>query len=48
MNCSMPPGSTVPSEFRVYWKVVLPLSGPAFAAIGIFTFIYAWEDFCGR
>jgi multiple sugar transport system permease protein len=33
------------SEFKIYWKVVLPLSKPALAATGIFTFIYAWEDF---
>nr|WP_246211297.1 carbohydrate ABC transporter permease [Phytoactinopolyspora alkaliphila] len=32
-------------EFRVFWRVVLPLSGPALAATAIFTFIYAWEDF---
>ncbi len=33
------------SEFRIYWRVVLPLSKPALAATGIFTFMYAWEDF---
>jgi multiple sugar transport system permease protein len=33
------------SEFRIYWQVVLPLTGPALAAVGIFTFIYSWEDF---
>jgi multiple sugar transport system permease protein len=32
-------------EFRVFWRVVLPLCGPALAAMGIFTFTYAWEDF---
>jgi multiple sugar transport system permease protein len=32
-------------EFRVYWRVVLPLCGPALAAMAIFTFTYAWEDF---
>jgi multiple sugar transport system permease protein len=32
-------------EFRVFWKVVLPLCGPALAATAIFTFTYAWEDF---
>jgi multiple sugar transport system permease protein len=32
-------------EFRVFWKVVMPLSGPALAATAIFTFTYAWEDF---
>jgi len=33
------------SEFRIYWQVVLPLTGPALAAVGIFTFVYTWEDF---
>jgi multiple sugar transport system permease protein len=32
-------------EFRVFWKVVIPLCGPALAATAIFTFTYAWEDF---
>jgi multiple sugar transport system permease protein len=32
-------------EFRIYWKVVMPLCGPALAATAIFTFTYAWEDF---
>jgi multiple sugar transport system permease protein len=33
------------SEFRIFWKVVLPLCRPALAAMAIFTFTYAWEDF---
>lgn len=33
------------SEFRIYAQVVLPLSGPALAAMGIFTFTYVWNDF---
>jgi multiple sugar transport system permease protein len=33
------------SDFRIFWQVVLPLTGPALAAVGIFTFIYQWEDF---
>jgi multiple sugar transport system permease protein len=33
------------SEFRIYWQVVLPLCGPALAAVAIFTFIGSWEDF---
>jgi multiple sugar transport system permease protein len=32
-------------EFRVFWKIVIPLCGPALAATAIFTFTYAWEDF---
>ena len=33
------------SEFRIYWKVVMPLCKPALAAMAIFTFTYTWEDF---
>jgi multiple sugar transport system permease protein len=33
------------SEFRIFWRVVIPLCGPVLAATGIFTFTYAWEDF---
>jgi multiple sugar transport system permease protein len=33
------------SEFRIFWKVVLPLCRPALAAMAIFTFTYTWEDF---
>jgi multiple sugar transport system permease protein len=33
------------SEFRIFLRIVLPLSGPALAATGIFTFTAAWEDF---
>ncbi|HEV3486724.1 MAG TPA: carbohydrate ABC transporter permease, partial [Vicinamibacterales bacterium] len=29
------------SEFRIYWRVILPLVRPALAANGIFTFLYA-------
>jgi multiple sugar transport system permease protein len=33
------------SEFRIFWKIVMPLCRPALAAMFIFTFTYAWEDF---
>ena len=33
------------NEFRIFWKVVLPLCTPALAANAIFTFQAAWEDF---
>jgi len=33
------------SRFAVYWKIILPLSLPAFATLGIFVFINAWNDF---
>jgi multiple sugar transport system permease protein len=32
------------SRLQVYWKIVLPLARPAMAALGIITFIYAWND----
>ena len=33
------------SEFFLFWKVALPLSGPALATIGILTFLASWNDF---
>ena len=50
---------TIPSElddaakidgcgpFRIYWKIILPLSLPALATAAIFTFIFTWDDFFG-
>ncbi len=35
------------SELRIWWSIVMPLSKPALAAIAIFTFQGAWEDFMG-
>ncbi len=32
-------------EFRIYWKVVLPLSKAALATAGAFTFFAVWTDF---
>jgi multiple sugar transport system permease protein len=32
-------------EFRIYAQIVLPLSRPALAAVGIFTFTFFWDDF---
>lgn len=33
------------SEFGIYWKIILPLSGPALATLAIFHFMYNWNDF---
>lgn len=33
------------SEFRIYWRVVLPLTGPALAVLAIFSVIWRWNDF---
>ncbi len=35
------------TELRTWWSVVAPLTKPALAAIAIFTFQGAWEDFMG-
>lgn len=35
------------SEFGIYRKIVLPLSGPSIAALGIITFTNTWNDFMG-
>lgn len=32
-------------RFSIYWKIILPLSLPALATLGIFVFINAWNDF---
>ena len=33
--------------WRIYWKIILPLSVPALATAAIFTFIFTWDDFFG-
>ncbi len=33
------------SFFRVYWSIILPLTKPALATLGIFTFLTSWNDF---
>jgi multiple sugar transport system permease protein len=32
-------------EFRIYWQIILPLSGPALATLFVFHFMYNWNDF---
>ncbi|NOU85027.1 ABC transporter permease subunit [Paenibacillus sp. LMG 31460] len=32
------------SEFRLFWNLTLPLSGPVLATVSIFTFIWSWND----
>lgn len=34
-------------EFRVFWSVVLPLTGPALGTLGLITFISSWNNFVG-
>ncbi len=31
--------------FRIYWRIVLPLSLPVLATTAIFSFIWSWDDF---
>ncbi|MGB3338799.1 MAG: carbohydrate ABC transporter permease [Devosia sp.] len=33
------------SPWRIYWKILLPLSTPVLATAAIFTFIWTWDDF---
>ena len=32
-------------HIRIYWQIMLPLAGPALAAVGIFSFVSHWNDF---
>jgi multiple sugar transport system permease protein len=31
-------------EFRIYWQIALPLSLPALATLGVFHYMYNWND----
>jgi len=33
------------SEWKTYWKIILPLAKPGLAALGIFTFMNVWNSF---
>ncbi len=33
------------STWRIYWQIWMPLSKPAIAAVGIFTFVTSWNNF---
>ena len=35
------------TPFDIYWRIVMPLSRPALATLGIFAFIGSWNDFLG-
>jgi multiple sugar transport system permease protein len=34
-------------EFRIFWNIVLPLTGPALGTLGLITFIGSWNNFLG-
>ena len=33
------------SEWRIYWRIILPLATPALAVVGIFSIISRWNEF---
>jgi multiple sugar transport system permease protein len=33
------------NEFRIYWRIIMPLSKPAVATVAVFAFMYNWNDF---
>lgn len=33
------------SRFRIWWSIALPMSVPALATLGIFAFLFSWNDF---
>jgi len=35
------------SRLGIYWRIILPLSKPALATLGIFVFLGSWNDFLG-
>ena len=35
------------SHATIFWRVIMPLSGPALATVGIFNFVGSWRDFMG-
>lgn len=35
------------SELGIYWRVIMPLAGPALATVAVFTALNTWNDFLG-
>lgn len=35
------------SRWDIYWRVIMPLAKPALAAVGVFAFVFFWNDFLG-
>jgi multiple sugar transport system permease protein len=35
------------NHWRIYWRIVMPMSKPALAAVAIFTFQFQWQAFFG-
>jgi multiple sugar transport system permease protein len=34
-------------EFRIFWRIMLPLVRPALIVVAIFSFVWTWQDFFG-
>jgi len=35
------------NHWQIWWRIIMPLTRPALAAVGIFTFTGVWDDFLG-
>ncbi len=35
------------SEWRIFWQIILPLSKPVLMVVGLFSFMFIWNDFMG-
>jgi multiple sugar transport system permease protein len=35
------------SEYRIWWRIMLPLSKPALASLALLTFVTTWNDYMG-
>ena len=35
------------SRWAIFWRIILPLAKPALAAVGVFAFVFFWNDFLG-
>lgn len=35
------------SEWKIFWRIILPLSKPVLVTAGVFHFLHAWNDFLG-
>lgn len=35
------------THWDIFWKIIMPLSRPALAAVGVFAFVFFWNDFLG-
>lgn len=35
------------SRWQIFWRIILPLSKPVLAAVGVLAFVFFWNDFLG-